>query len=82
VKAACGRASFSLQRVIGAFVFIVATVVLGKASQYDAVARFGPAIGFDAASLLRATPVVIVAAALQRRWRNGRAVAVADYPTR
>jgi len=46
---ACGRASFSLQRVIGAFAFIVAMMVLGKASQYAAVARFGPSIGFDAA---------------------------------
>jgi hypothetical protein len=82
MKAARGRASSSAQRVVGALAFIVVTVALAKASQYAAVSQLGPAIGFDAASLLGAAPVVIVAAIMQRRRRRLRATASTDYPTR
>jgi hypothetical protein len=82
MKAARGRASFSAQRVVGALALIVVTVALAKASQYAAVSRLGPAIGFDAASLLGVAPVVIVAAGVRRHWRRPRTTASADYPTR
>ncbi|NTS63931.1 hypothetical protein HRV97_01985 [Sphingomonas sp. HHU CXW] len=82
MEAARGRASFSAQRVVDALAFIVVTVALAKASQYAAVSRIGPAIGFDAASLLGAGPVVTVAAIMQRRRRRLRTTAFADYSTR
>jgi hypothetical protein len=82
MKAARSGASYSAQRVVGALTYIVVTVALAKASQYAAVSRIGPAIGFDAASLLGAAPVVIVAAIMQRRRRRPRATPSADYPTR
>lgn len=64
------RATGMMRRAPGAFAFIVLTVVLAKASQWAAVDRFAPAIGFDAASLIGAAPVVIGAALLRRRQRR------------
>jgi len=55
-----------IRRAVGALVFVGVAVVLAKVGQYAAVGWLAPSIGFDAASLVGAAPVVIGAALLRR----------------
>ncbi|SEK51351.1 hypothetical protein SAMN05216382_0552 [Sphingomonas palmae] len=72
-----------LRSVLGALIFIGATVTLAKVAQYAAVDQLGGALGFTLASLIGAAPVV-VAAAIVRRWaqRSGLIDKTGGQPSR
>jgi hypothetical protein len=61
-----------LRRLLSALLFIVVTVMLAKVAQYAAVDRLGPTIGFAAASLIGAVPVVAAAAIVRVTTRRRR----------
>lgn len=57
------------QGVAGA-ILVVLLVVVAKASQYAAVAQFGARLGFDLASIIGLSPVLLLAIAIRWRWRR------------